>query len=75
MNRIDEQREIRIPPNPEVDARAKEQDFYRGIVEGYRAAQRRRKRRAIFRQILSTIYFAIVAAAALIYVLRACGLY
>ena len=73
--RIDESKELLIPPNPAVDARAKEQDFYRGIVEGYRLGQRRRRQRFVFRQIVFTIYYAVVTSAALIYVLRACGLY
>jgi hypothetical protein len=71
---IDEQQELLIPPNPVVDARAAEQDFYRGIVEGYRTGQRRQRRRKVFRQILWTMYFAVITSAALIYVLRAVGL-
>ena len=70
MNRISESQEILIPPDPTVDARAAEQDHYRRIVADYRARQRRRK---LFREIFWTMYWAVIASAALIYVLRMAG--
>ncbi len=61
-----------IMPQPEAAKVEQDRELYRKIVAKYRAAQRRR---SAFRQIVYTIYFAAITSAALIYVLRACGLY
>lgn len=70
MNRLSESREILIPPNPAVDALAAQQDFYRRVVADYRARQRRRK---LFREIGWAFYWAVIASAALVWILRMVG--
>lgn len=67
---IDESQEVRIPPNPAIDARAAEQDFYRGVVEGYRRAQRRRQ---LFRELRGTFVAACMTALLLIGLLKLAG--
>jgi hypothetical protein len=67
---IDEQQEIMIPPNPAVDARAAEQDFYRAIVEGYRAGQRRKK---LFYELRKTLVYACMTGLLLIGLLKLAG--
>lgn len=71
MERIDVEQEVLIPSHPELDRLASQQDEIRAAVAHYYL---RKRRRGLFRQLCMTAYWAIIASAALIYVLRAFGL-